>query len=489
MVKIQWELIYKERDANLFPFYVFAKPFGTMIKDLVGRNLSPIALVFSKKGVEYYVNHEEFKRLGEKVFELYMDKNFYINMVERIDEYTLKITEFCEDIEKLDLDSLNESDLKMHVEKLCMFNEELDRWGQLTSILEYGKNSFLTDGLMKEIDKQIKEKKLDLNKVEVSKLMSQPVRSSYFRDEKIALMKLAVKVQQNNLKPENIIAELEDIKNKYCWILFGYVGPAITVEDLKKEISSMVENKDLEKELEEKQLELDTTKKAQQEMENKLDLNEYFKMRFRIVREQTFYKEHRKEVLFHSFYVCELIHEALAKRYKLDKHIYRFILPNEYHGDLKLLYEQRKKLCIYYIDDDHDHVLVGDDAEKILAQINTTEKKNLKRVKELKGQCAFAGKVKGKVKIIMGINHLEKLEKGDILVSYSTNPQMTIAMYKAGAVITEQGGIASHAAIVSREMKIPCLVGVQGATETLSDGDKVEVDATNGIIKIIEKAD
>ncbi|HEB01453.1 MAG TPA: phosphoenolpyruvate synthase, partial [Candidatus Portnoybacteria bacterium] len=94
--------------------------------------------------------------------------------------------------------------------------------------------------------------------------------------------------------------------------------------------------------------------------------------------------------------------------------------------------------------------------------------------------------VKGIVKIVMGEGHFHKVKKGDILVSFSTNPQMIVIMKKSAAIITEQGGIISHAAIVSRELKIPCLVGVADATKILKDGDKVEVDATKGIVRKIK---
>ena len=57
---------------------------------------------------------------------------------------------------------------------------------------------------------------------------------------------------------------------------------------------------------------------------------------------------------------------------------------------------------------------------------------------------------------------------------------------KAGAIVTDEGGLTSHAAIVSRELKIPCIVGTKIATKILKDGDIVEVDAENGIVRKIK---
>ena len=83
---------------------------------------------------------------------------------------------------------------------------------------------------------------------------------------------------------------------------------------------------------------------------------------------------------------------------------------------------------------------------------------------------------------------MSKVEKGDILVSSRTYPDLLPAMKRSAAIISELGGLLSHAAIVSREMQIPCLVGVRNATTRIKDGDMLEIDTEKGTIKIIEKA-
>ncbi len=80
------------------------------------------------------------------------------------------------------------------------------------------------------------------------------------------------------------------------------------------------------------------------------------------------------------------------------------------------------------------------------------------------------------------------MQKGDILVSIATDPDIVPAMKKAAAIVTEQGGVTSHAAIVSRELGTPCVIGTKIATKVFKDGDLVEVDAVKGIVKLIKKA-
>ena len=104
-------------------------------------------------------------------------------------------------------------------------------------------------------------------------------------------------------------------------------------------------------------------------------------------------------------------------------------------------------------------------------------------VTEFSGIVAQPGKVRGRVVIVMKSHDLLKVSAGDILVSSMTRPEMTPVMQKVAGFVTDEGGITSHAAIVSRELKKPCIIGTKVATKVLKDGDLVEVDAEKGIVR------
>jgi phosphohistidine swiveling domain-containing protein len=130
----------------------------------------------------------------------------------------------------------------------------------------------------------------------------------------------------------------------------------------------------------------------------------------------------------------------------------------------------------------------GKPAQAIIRQL---EKFN-KHSQVIKGQTGNSGFYKGTVKIVDFDLNLERtyqqikdMKKGQVLVSGSTGPEMILACKKAGAIVTDEGGITSHAAIVSRELKIPSVIATKYATKILKDGDLVEVDATRGIVKKI----
>jgi pyruvate,water dikinase len=82
---------------------------------------------------------------------------------------------------------------------------------------------------------------------------------------------------------------------------------------------------------------------------------------------------------------------------------------------------------------------------------------------------------------------LDSFKRGEVLVTAATNPAFVVAMKKASAIVTDEGGVTCHAAILSRELGIPCVIGTKMATQVLRDGDKLKIDATEGIVKKVKK--
>lgn len=104
----------------------------------------------------------------------------------------------------------------------------------------------------------------------------------------------------------------------------------------------------------------------------------------------------------------------------------------------------------------------------------------------VRGKIACAGEVSGIVKVVQSFADAESMDAGYILVASMTTPDLTLAMEKATGIITDEGGITCHAAIIAREYAVPCLVGTKVATQVLRDGMKVQLDCANGYFKIIE---
>lgn len=101
---------------------------------------------------------------------------------------------------------------------------------------------------------------------------------------------------------------------------------------------------------------------------------------------------------------------------------------------------------------------------------------------KISGSVACKGFVEGKARVIRTQKDLEMFVKGEVLIAEKTQPKYVPYMVKAAAIVTDIGGITSHAAIISREFEIPCIVGTENATKILKTGDMVVVDANVGVV-------
>ena len=111
---------------------------------------------------------------------------------------------------------------------------------------------------------------------------------------------------------------------------------------------------------------------------------------------------------------------------------------------------------------------------------------------DIKGSIANKGVVRGLARVVnvkdlnQFIKDSKAFQRGEILVTTMTSPVMVPIIEKAAGIITDEGGITSHAAVVSREFKIPCIVGTHGASSIIKTGDMVKLDADQGVVKIVK---
>lgn len=155
--------------------------------------------------------------------------------------------------------------------------------------------------------------------------------------------------------------------------------------------------------------------------------------------------------------------------------------------ELKILSEYALQLEEHYQKpQDIEFAISGRDIYIVQSRPITTkyksEKKELSGEILLSGLGASPGIASGVVKIVHSLADLSKIKSGDVLVTEMTNPDMVVTMQKAAAIVTNEGGVTSHAAIVSREMGIPAVVGTVKATESLKEGMEITVDGGRGVV-------
>lgn len=184
--------------------------------------------------------------------------------------------------------------------------------------------------------------------------------------------------------------------------------------------------------------------------------------------------------------ILELVKEELNLRDKLEYYISRDELL-DYLGNGKIpdtnLLVKRSHSFIY---SKGKEIIVEEDLSSIFAKLGYDYKiEDYSNINELKGTCACKGKIKVKVNLIMTKLKINEIKDGEILVTSMTTPEYLPAMKKASAFITNEGGITCHAAIVARELNKPCIIGTKIATKVLKDGMKVEVDADEGVVRVL----
>jgi phosphohistidine swiveling domain-containing protein len=146
--------------------------------------------------------------------------------------------------------------------------------------------------------------------------------------------------------------------------------------------------------------------------------------------------------------------------------------------------DSREEITVLLLKDYKYEIFFGDEAKKVVKLLNIDD--TILQNSKIVGSVAYKGVVTGKVVVVTLKEHYKKILEGDVLVTTMTDPSMVTFLPKISAIVTDEGGILCHASIISRELKKPCIIGTKDATKILKDGDMVEVDAENGIVRIIK---
>jgi len=182
----------------------------------------------------------------------------------------------------------------------------------------------------------------------------------------------------------------------------------------------------------------------------------------------------------------------ISKKESITEKYLRALLPEElieYSKTGKLpeenVLKERYDYCVLLSNLNENKIVLGKEGKEIIEKISAIDTKG---ISEIKGSIANKGKVIGNVRKIFMEKEMHTFNPEEILVTTMTRPEWLPIMKKAAGFITDAGGILSHAAIVSRELNKPCIIGTGTATQILKDGDLVELDANNGIVKILKSS-
>ena len=396
------------------------------------------------------------------------------------DKKRVAFKKYGEKFSPKDLRKLEDDELLKTYNNLFSLIKSFFYLNQIVWFLDIGGYRFLKNNLLKQgftLE--------DIN------LLTQPDRRNYLEEEKEEFLKLCLKYFKNR-KKNNLHRLLEKHLKKFAYVGVSYYNePPRAKADCLRDINRYLKEKRnwqyFKKILEERNRDFKKRIKARDSMHNKIK-DTRFKKAVLVLRQAAFGKDYFRgnisEIVY--YYFDEILKES-ARRLKLRQGQAKDLTDKELNqlmAGKKLDWKKINSRQKYYAMGTLNHkffLYYGKKAKQIEYKFFPKLKKS--KARELEGAPAQKGVARGQAKIILGYNDFKKFKEGDILVATNTMPEYMPVIRRAAAIVTEVGGVTCHAAIVARELKKPCLIGVDGATSILKDGDKVEVDANKGIVK------
>lgn len=305
------------------------------------------------------------------------------------------------------------------------------------------------------------------------------------------LLDIAIKIQDNKLSLNS--QELMNLVNKHCK-KYGWIHSTLFLGDIydEEKIINELESIKNPREIKEKLLKQREAKLQEANKIIKMISSNKGKEEAKFLQKAVYFRTVRLEWMNKACFIIRPILEESVKRLDIKFEDILYITPDELIESLekeklmvrKEVIKEREKGYGMISDNQKEYIILTGNELMKLKKIFSKHISDEKII----GIIASKGKIKGKVVIVKDRSELYKVKKDDILVTPLTTPDFVIAMKKASAIITDLGGVTSHAAIVARELRKPCIVGTTNATKVLKDGDIIEINDENGEINIIKKS-
>ena len=500
----EWLLVENIPNSDIFFFQI---PFSCFVNnksyDFMS-SLNNVLAVFDGFHMDFYMDKNDAFYWSEDILNKIINKpDFGLDIHKKIILYSKKLKKFGEKLTLLNLSDYSNKQLWDLYE---------EHYNLHTKLYTYGWYPVQVDLLFNNFTKKLKRYLMKVCKDEEEAehffiVLTTPSEKTIIAEEREAFFKLYKKFEsiihkfaltkKKNVFTEEFIKSIKKFRDE--WGHLGYIYAGNNGADLfsvDHYLEELVTINNSEKTVDEMlNIELDRLEKAD------FERNTFFKSKktpalykrlFMLARNYALSKLIRRDAQLYTLYqLHHTLLDEITRRLKLKRVHIQFMLLNEVYDALmehkinRNILDRRIRSCVYFVNKEGEFIYVDKKASELKSQIK--EETNFDG-EEFTGQVAQLGYAKGFVKIVIRASDMDKMNKGDILVSIATDPDIVPAMSKAAAIITDQGGITSHAAIVSREMGIPCVIGTKLGSKILKDNDFIEVDANKGIIRILKRA-
>lgn len=452
--------------------------FAHMYRD--GRDCNPAFFEFKNNYSTYYQTAEEYQRIKDVIEQKVKENPHFIE--QRLGEIAKSLPEDIRQLREINKKLKNKPDLS----KLFFDYWELFR----RTIFGMAIDNYFDDVLGGRLKNYLKTKLSEVSKVnEYYAILSSSVKLTTTQKEEIDFLEILSKskIYWQKLFKKHL--------EKYSYLPMWFDGQSWDIYDLNKRAVVFNDKKEIKKRWRTLKNEIDLIKKKKRKIIKELNMPVEIKKMVENIQEFSYLRQQGEvQISYHNFQ-GRFLKKMVAKKLDIKLNDLVYLTDEEIIDGLKnrkssfsKKIRERKKYCFIIMRDGKYKIYTGLKAKKEVQKIKSkiiNERASIK--KQYKGVVGSVGYARGRAYVMKNLSDVDKINDQEIMVVSGTSVEYLTAMKKAVAVIAEIGGITSHAAVICREMKKPCLIQVENATKIFKNGDLVEVDAINGTAKILDK--
>ena len=439
----------------------------------------------------YYVEHD-LKIMADTI----------AKRIQKDPDFTKHNIDNCYKLGKILLSKINvlnpaQVSQKKLLEKLISFRKAYLNFFQYVVYPHSIERFFLTK-IREELTKNLKvvnqENRLDKS----LKILTTPI--IFDSDQQLVLLNTANLVRNNGwTKKTNELTK--KIHEKYTWMtLWDISAKPLSLQyfhDAIDAIASSHNTINIIKEIKQIKKQQNIQKSVLNKELRKINATRLLRDYVNILQTYMFLRTYRKNIISKAHYLLLPLIYEIGNRMKIGKDII-FISYEEMIDFLKnnksfpesILNKRKKAWAVTCINGNIQIIAGKKEIQKAIDKYEIDEKLiqiKITKVFSVIGNPACQGKISGHVKIVKNVDELYKIKQGDVIITSMTTPDYMPIFRKLGGIVTDDGGITCHAAIISREFNIPCIVGTGNATQVFKDNDLVEVDAYKGKVKLLDR--
>lgn len=504
--KNKW--VKKYFDGLLYTFFPVGDQALRPLNNYFGDSYSMTVFYVEEGNIHWFWHRGDMERLHLALIDrVRQESNFLASLRSDWEEQVAIFKRIIKKTRQVDLSKLSDVDLiELHDE---YYHAYINQYG-LAIGLQDAFSMLEADLIQPIIRKELSGQLSAAHIAEIYPLLFQTDHRSFLSQERIDLLNIADRIAnssqwnpqfRNMINPKELEKKVRQDKelyslfrrhaNNFYWLRNNYKSTYELDEiHFLAEVQSILQSGKSPSELiENDSRQMSELSDAREKILKKVELSENSLIRMNISRQFAYMQDERKRYVYIANGFFELVRREVCRRTGLELQDVDYAVPLELSSllkngtKLKKELQARKKGTLCLQDLSGYQLIVGKPAKKLRQQ--HLESSGLNRTEVLRGTSVWPGKVVGDVFIIKSEEDIFKFPKGAVLVVSMARPEHDPAISLSSAIVTDEGGICSHAATRSREEKKPCVIGTNYATAKFKNGDRVIVDANEGTVKLL----